>query len=203
MLFRSVTIAFSTYLINYNEQIYRFIGGWFAWMGEGLRGHGGERPHTPDVLLMGYHGLGESMIQVLTKMKEDFLVVDFDPAAIEQMEHAEIPSTYADAGSEEFLRDIRAHRTKLIISTIPDVSLNKDILGFVSSRRSSTGVVVTVKKVGEVAEMYDLGATFVIVPNMLSGELFSQILQKKKARKASWGAVARQQRKELGLTSTR
>jgi len=190
-----ITIAFSTYLIEYNEAIYRAIGGWFAWMGEGLRGRMKKQMSTPDILLFGYHGMGEAMIQTLTNLKEDFVVVDFDPVAVEEMEKANIPHTYADVGSEEFLRDMHAHRAKFIISTIPDVSLNRDILGFISARRGKASVIVTVKKMEDIAEMYELGATYVIVPNALGGERFSELLKKKRLRKASWSAVGKQQKK--------
>jgi hypothetical protein len=59
--------------------------------------------------------------------------------------------------------------------------------------------VVTVKKPSDVAEMYELGATFVIVPNILGGEHFAQLLKTKKTRKSSWGSAARKQKRELGM----
>ena len=194
-----ITIAFSTYLIAYNEQMYRLFGGMFEWMGEGLRGKNARRRKAPSVLLFGYHDMGVSMIPALEKLKEDYLVVDFDPSAIEKMEKEGIPHMYADVGSEEFLRDVHAHKAKLIISTIPDASLNQDVLGYLEAKKSKAAVVVTVKKQSDVAKMYEIGATFVIVPTLLGGTLFAQLLEKRKARKASWSAVAKRQRKEVGL----
>ncbi|MCH8049584.1 cation:proton antiporter [Patescibacteria group bacterium] len=193
-----ITIAGSTYLIQYNEQIYERIEFLFRWMETDYKEKRLRQKKAPDVLVLGYRQLGEVIIPVLERLKEDYLVVDFDPAAIEEMELKGIPHLYGDAGSRDFLQHIRADKSKMVISTIPDVAINQDIIEFLKEHRSRSSIVLTVKTPEQAGRMYRLGATFVIIPTMLGGELFAQMLKTKKTRKTSWGAVGKRYKRALG-----
>ena len=59
-------------------------------------------------------------------------------------------------------------------------------------------VIVTVKTARQAEKMYKAGAHFVIVPNILGGEHFAELLKKKKDRKSSWTVAAKKQKKLFG-----
>lgn len=193
-----ITIAASSYLIIWNGQIYERCGWLFRWLEKGTE----QKRHTiqtPEVLLLGYHRLGEQVLPVIQSLRQSYLVVDFDPSAIQELSAAQVPVMYGDAGDSELLTDLRADRAKLIVSTIPDADVSAEILEYIYTRSSRAAVVVTVKTAEQAAKMYALGATFVIVPSILSGKLFADLLKKKKTKKTSWGSLAREQRQILGL----
>ncbi|MFH1631489.1 MAG: cation:proton antiporter [bacterium] len=192
------TIAVSTYLIGYNEQIYDKIHWMFSWLERGEDKQGKKRRKAPKIILFGYHRMGEVILPSIQKLGEDYVVADFDPDAIDDLEERGVPHHYGDAASDDFLSFLRAEKSNLVISTIPDAAISSDILQYLRVKKSKAATVVTVKSAEDIEKMYELGATFVIIPSVLGGELFSDILQKKKFRRASWESLARRQKKALG-----
>ncbi|MDP2631614.1 MAG: cation:proton antiporter [Candidatus Uhrbacteria bacterium] len=193
-----VTIGVSTYLIAYNEQLYDKLSWMFRWLERGHDNNGKKRSKPPEIIMFGYHRMGEVILPSIQKLNQDYVVVDFDPVAIEELNDLKIPCEYGDAASDDFLGFLRAEKSKLIISTIPDPSISSDILQYLKTHKSKASAVVTVRSAEDVVKMYEMGATFVIIPSVLGGELFSQILQKKKARKASWDSLAKKQKRAFG-----
>lgn len=193
-----ITIGISTYLIKYNEQLYHYVKWLFVWLENGPEKKAKRREKMPEVLLFGYEHLAAAMVPTIRKMKKEFLVVDIDPLVIEGLVAEGITAEYGDAGNEDFLNYVHAHKAKLVISTIPDMSVSLDLLDHLKVRRSRAPIILTAKSANEAAILYDAGATFVILPNMLGGELFSQLLKTKTVRKASWNVLAKKQKKILG-----
>ncbi|PIQ67587.1 sodium:proton exchanger [Candidatus Uhrbacteria bacterium CG_4_10_14_0_2_um_filter_41_7] len=191
------TIAISTYFLKYNEEIYTKLEWAFRFLEHGQDKEKLKKVSAPQVLLFGYEHLGKKILPAVKSLKEDYLVVDFDPSAILNLEEKRIPSIYGDVGNEEFLKDILAHKAKLIISTIPDISISVDLITYLKTKRSRASVVVTAKNPTQAEVLYEKGATFVILPSILGGELFASILKKKKFRKDYWKDEAKKQKIQL------
>lgn len=188
-----ITIAGSSYLIAYNERIYEAFARAFP------RGTSKEREsvhnHHHEVLLFGYDRMGETILPRVKALTDRYLVVDFNPTVVEHLLYEGHQALYGDVGSEEVLSMIRADRVKMIISTIPDMSVNADILDFLKQHHSTATTIVTVKSSNDAARCYELGATFVIVPSVLSGQRFADFLKTRKIAKGSWKALGKQQAK--------
>ncbi len=183
-----ITIAASSYLIEHNERIFRSLHGLFRWL----------EPHTTlpsekrreraavKVLLFGFHRTGIELIPTLKKLKQSYAVVDFDPAAVRELAQLGEPGVYGDAGDENFLEEIKADKSRLIISTIPDFEISSSLLSFLRSRRFEGVAIVSVHSDEDAKRCYELGASFVIIPSVLSGRKFSEMLQRSKTTKRSW-----------------
>ncbi len=192
------TIAGSTYLTIYNEQIYQFLEPAFRLF-ERAPDKDRVRPkEASKIILIGYEKLGEAILPTIEKLKKSFLVVDFDPSALKSLEARQVPYEYGDAGNEDFLSYIRLEKAETIISTVPDVAVSRDLLLYCFAKRSKASIIVTAKNTHEAKALYEQGATFVIVPSMLSGELFKDLLVKRKTR-ASWSALAKKQKQKIGV----
>ena len=194
-----ITILFSTYLIKYNEQIYSKLEWLFAFLETK-----GDPDHkridsAAEVVLFGYGYLGRSILPSVMKMKKKYLVVDFDPVNVRHLRNQKINVEYGDVGSEEFLKYIRIHRSKLIISTIRDIAVNTDLIRYVKKRSGQSSIIVTAKDHHQTADLYALGATYVMLPNDLGGKLFADMLQKKTIRKVSWKAEAKRQKRQFSI----
>lgn len=185
------TIAASSYFIIFNEQIYEKLHFMFRWMVPTVEQEKIHRKEVFSIIIFGYRRIGESIMDTVQHLGKKYLIVDFDPAAIEELASRNIPHRYGDAGNDEFLKEIRAEKSQLIISTIPDENVNKDILRYIKNRKSSTSVILTAKVTEEANRLYEAGATFVIIPNVLGGKLFAQLLKKGKTNKASWKALGK------------
>jgi Kef-type K+ transport system membrane component KefB len=188
-----ITITASSYLIEHNERIYQRISPIFKWL-EPKTTLASEKlieRKAKQIILFGYHRTGEELLPVIKKLKRSYTVVDFDPGAIRELAQAEIPAVYGDAGDENFLEEIKADKAKLLVSTIPDVVISISLLTFLKSREYRGVVIVSVHNNEEAKRCYELGATYVIVPTVLSGRKFSEILKKKKTAKKEWSTMAK------------
>ncbi len=186
-----VTIAVSSFFIEHNELFYEKIK-WFMRPFEPNKTLDIEqlKNHKPtDVLMIGYHRSGAMLLPTIQKLRRSYTVVDFDPTVIRSLAEEGIPAIYGDAGDENFLDEVKADRARLIVSTVPDVVISTALLTFLKSRHYQGVVVVSVHKRSDAEQCYKLGATYVIVPSVLSGEKFSEILSEKKTAKKSWGAL--------------
>lgn len=191
-----ITIACSSYMIAYNEQMFdwlsRFVPGLYQ---KPEHDHGAES--APVVVMLGYDKMGQKILPMVQELTDNFTVVDFNPAVIEDLQHVGIHAVYGDAGNEDLLKLVQADRAKMVISAIPDMAVNEDILEFLRHRSTKGTVILTVKNSEDAARCYELGATFVIVPSILGGEHFAQLLKKKKTAKMQWGSLGKQEQRHL------
>ncbi len=185
-----ITITGSAYLMKYSESIYDKIHPVFRWLEpkeEKIRG-GKEkkRAPVPHTTLIGFHRMGETLLPRIKKMHESFQVIDLNPQTIEELTERGIKARYGDAGDERFLSEIHIEKSKMIISTVPDVVISIDLLTYLKRKRYKGIVVVTCRTPDEAHQCYDAGASFVIVPSILGAERFGDILSKKKVSKRAW-----------------
>lgn len=177
------TIAVSSYFITYGESIFDKIAHWFP-------DHGGVDRRLPrtthEIVLFGFDRMGQEILPRVQKITDKYVVVDFDPMVIETLSAQGTPCMYGDAADEDVLNLIGAHHAKMIISTIPDMSVNTSLLEFFKQQSKHTVAIVTVKNSNDAARCYQLGATFVIVPSVMSGQRFGEYLKIRKTSKTSW-----------------
>ena len=186
-----VTIALSSFMIEHNEKMYERIKVLFKWLEPAsILDIEQRKKHKPtDILMFGYHRTGSLLLETVRKLRRPFTVVDFDPSVIRELAEQGIPAMYGDAGDENFLEEIKIDHSRLIISTIPDAVISFRLLTFLKSKKYEGVVVVSVHKRTDAERCYKLGATYVIVPSVLSGKKFSEILIEKKTGKRSWKAL--------------
>lgn len=80
-----LTIAASSYLINFNEKIYEMLQPLFRGLEprytlamEQKKSH-----RTGNILLFGYHPIGEVLLDSVKALRQPYLIVDFDPHVIQ------------------------------------------------------------------------------------------------------------------------
>ncbi len=183
-----VTIAGSSYLVSYNERIYEMFDKRFP---SKKKEHDTVHHVGTEVVMLGYDRMGREILPSIEKMTDDYRIVDFNPVVVEALLAEGKPVMYGDVGSDDVLNMVRADKARLLISTIPDMAINDMVLDYLRHRHSKATAVVTVKSSGDAKRCYDLGATFVIVPSILSGERFAEFLESKKTKKTSWTGLAK------------
>lgn len=183
-----ITIAGSSYLVAYNESIYERLSKFFP---QKKHEHDDVKHVGSEVVLLGYDRMGHEILPNIEAMTDDYRIIDFNPTVVENLLTEGKQVMYGDVGSEDVLLMAHVDRSRLVISTIPDMSVNDAILDFFRHRQSKASVVVTVKSSADAKRCYDLGATFVIVPSILSGERFGEFLQKRQGKKAQWNTLAK------------
>lgn len=187
-----VTIAASSLIIQHNAALYDILRPLFRFMEPARSLSREHRAVHPEVrtYLFGLHDIGTAALSALEELRQPFAVVDFDPTVIRDLTKLGIPAIYGDAGDDSFLEEIGIERAKFIVSTIPDVSVSLEILGYLRGEKFAGTVVVSARTKDEAEKCYAAGATFVIIPTVLGGEKLRELLSEKKTRRLSWQKLA-------------
>lgn len=191
-----VTIAASSFLIHHNDRLYALCRPAFRWLEPARAPKEGPAVARTGAttFLFGLHDIGTAALRALEDIRRPFVVVDFDPTVIRALTEAGVPAVYGDAGDEAFLEELGVDRARSVISTIPDVSVSLELLGFLRARNFAGTAIVSARKPDEAAKCYAAGATFVIIPTVLGGERLREILTRKKTSRRSWESLARETR---------
>ncbi len=175
-----LTIASSTYLILYSEKIY-------AWTERAIKllevrkvqfEKQVSSQENHEVILFGYDRVGSDFVKAIQKLGKSFVVVDYNPEAIERLKKEDLPFAYGDADDVEFLEDLNISQARLIISTIPDVDTNKLLVEKLHHANPKAVSIVLSHNAKETLELYDKGASYVITPIYLGAQYASHMITK-------------------------
>ncbi|MBI3984099.1 cation:proton antiporter [Candidatus Microgenomates bacterium] len=198
-----ITIAGSTYMMIYDDQLYRWLAGYLRVF---------ERRHTKsaqsldqkyDVYLFGYQAGGNSFIQTLAKLGRPYLVIDYDPEVIDHLQSQNIPHRYGDANDAEFLADLDLEKARLVVINLSDFAANALIVG--ETRRVNQRAIVIAMtdaedKVEEALELYDRGASYVMMPRYLGSLKVGNLLRRYDLDRAKFRQAQRRHQQLLTQT---
>jgi voltage-gated potassium channel Kch len=181
ILLTIVTIMLTSYLIKYEQPIYRGMSNWLRVF-ERISKKNKELEniiddHQHEVVLAGYDLTGYSIFKTLQRMKKDFVVVEYDPEIIRKLIDENVPCIYGDIGDVEILEKLKLKNVKLVISTIPHQANTLLLMKKVKEKNPHAHMIVTSDSASNALELYDLGADYVIVPHYLGGDHVSLMLE--------------------------
>lgn len=174
------TIAGSTYLILYADFLFPRLQPWIKWLEFRKPKKGGNTKigSDYDTVLFGYDRVGHQFVTALQENDSSVLVVDFNPEAISKLEESTISAQYGDAGDVEFLNKLPVSKPRLIVSTIPDVAVNKLILSSMQARNSRVVMIAIAHDVSQAHELYEAGLAYVVIPHHLGAEHAAKLIRK-------------------------
>ncbi|MBU2595447.1 cation:proton antiporter [Patescibacteria group bacterium] len=129
-------------------------------------------------VIFGYHRTGEKIVETLKKMGITLIVVDFNPDIIDELEQKDINHLYGDMADKEILDKMNLHKTSIVVSTIPNVNQNIAMIEQVRKSNPKATIYVTAKEIEEALELYETGASYVILPHFLGGEETSLLIER-------------------------
>lgn len=174
-----VTFTASTYMITENNRLYSIFAPKLRVF-ERKRAEEQKFPKALEnhVVILGCHRLGFRISERLQKLKEKFVVVDFNPEIIKMLRAREISAIYGDATNEEIMKKIKINKAKLIVSTIRNLEDNIFILRKVREVNKKAEMVMTANNLKDALELYKHGASYVVLPYFLGGELIAELIEK-------------------------
>ncbi|MEK6853299.1 MAG: cation:proton antiporter [Nanoarchaeota archaeon] len=174
-----ITIAISSYLVLYAAKIYPHVSKYLAIF-ERKKAQVTIRPgkRKYDIILFGCDRVGNDLIALFGKMKQRFVVIDHNPEIISALTKKRINCIYGDASEIELFEQLHLPDVKMIVSTIPDFDINSAIISKVREVNSSAVLVVVSHRAEEAMDLYELGATYVILPHLLGGYHASMLIEK-------------------------
>lgn len=136
-----------------------------------------SRELSEHVVLIGAHRVGGQAVQLLKKEKVPFIVLDFNPAQVERLLAENVSVIYGDMGDPEILDILNLENSKMVISTSPDIADNKLLLEDLKLRGVNVPIIVRAESVKEAKGLYKAGADYVIIPEVLAGDVLLNLLR--------------------------
>jgi len=195
------TIVLSSYLIINSSKIYLWFGPYLKIFQRKVLT---EKPFLQDrefsdhVVIVGAGRLGSRLIEGLRKKGNEVLVVDFDPDIVKKLEAESIPVIYGDISDPEIFEKAAGKNPKIIISTVYDHEDTHSILSSARQIHHKFPVVVTSAAPTQALEFYKKGASYVIVPRLLSSQLIEGFLVSTKFNDLRDGVLRKNHIEELG-----
>lgn len=172
-----VTIAISSYFIQYSENLYPFLKSALTLFERRQTREKLSREPRYEVILFGHNRMGTEIVHMLQKKKFSFLVIDHDPDLLAVLNANNIPSEYGDASDIDFISSLPLSHVKMVISTIPDMEINLLIVRTVRKFNPNTKVVAVAHDRKEAIQLYEEGVEYVIMPHFLGARHATMFLR--------------------------
>lgn len=181
-----VTIAVSTYMIIYSDQLYALFERYLRMFERRKARDESERRKRYDMVLFGYSRGGHEFLPIFRSMGKKFIVVDYDPSVIDFLEQKDIEYMYGDATDPDLLEELNLKHSKLIVSTITDIGTNKHIASWLEINNPHAVFVATADNAHEAAELYEKGTAYVILPHFIGSEKIGAFIKKSDLKKTAF-----------------
>ena len=173
-----ISIAASTYLIIYSDKLFLIFEEHLSMFERRKVQHReNERRARTDLILLGYLKGGHEFLRLFKSMKQRYVVVDYDPEVADQLERAGANYVYGDVTDIELLEEIGIERAKLVVSTVTEHEINIFIVKMMEAANPNCVVICHAENAVEAAELYELGASYVMVPHYIGSEKISQFIR--------------------------
>lgn len=174
-----ITSVVSTYLIQFNHEIFSWMNGWVGRLGmRDLDEHTGEFPiaiPARPIVFVGFWRQASSLLQDLLSrdpaMAKDIGVIDFNPQVHDELTARGVANLYGDISHPDTLHHASASHASVLVSTIPDSVLrgtsNRRLLRQLKTLAPHARVIVASDILADARELYAEGAAFVYVPRLM------------------------------------
>lgn len=184
-----VTMVLSTYMITYNEKIYRYLAPLLHWL---------PLPKSaPDLadqipadlkdhfVIFGYHANVDHLLNELRTSGEQTVVIDYNPDNAQRIKQKQVLYIYGDMRDDDILDLANLESAKMIISIVPYHEPTMSLLQHIKHFGIKADVVVLAPYLMDVKAYYDAGATFVLHPESISLKYLLSVLTPEQLAHAS------------------
>jgi len=172
-----VTIALSTYMILYSHQLYEKLAPWFdvferkrpyreLAVAKERHAVAKERHdlNEADVIVFGLGRYGSRLALGLKESGLKVLGVEFDPEVVRDLRRHNLAVRYGDSTSSEFLESLPLRDTRWVVSTLPDMASNRDLLRGLIELKFTGELAVVARDDAEGADLKRLGVPTILYP---------------------------------------
>jgi Kef-type K+ transport system membrane component KefB len=174
-----ITIASSTYLMHYDEKLFPYFDKVRLKIFDREATHKERRKAAAyQLVLLGYHHGGNEFIKAFKQLNKKFMVIDYDPEVVDLLDHQKIDYLYGDATDLELLKEANIDKSKLIVSTISDHQTNLTIVSLLEKLNPEAAIVCHANNIKQAAELYEAGASYVMIPHHIGSERISAFIMR-------------------------
>lgn len=171
-----ITIFISSYLILHSDSIFTLLEPWLQIFEQKNPKEHTYRTKRFPIILFGCNRIGYDFVDAFSKKNKKFLVIDYNPETITELEVAGIRAEYGDASDISFLESIDTKNLELLISTIPSFSSNRLIVETIRKKNTKAIVMMIAHTIDDALRLYERGVDYVILPHFLGGQYAADII---------------------------
>ena len=172
-----ITIAASSYMIIYADQLYDRLAHLLGVFEKKQLKEKRLGPQ-PELLLIGYNKGGEQFVKAFKDLKKPYLVVDYNPRIVEQLEQDSLPHTYGDISDLELIEELGLNKVRLLISTVGELQVNLFVADYLQKRNLEAIFICSADTPDQAARLYEAGAAYVMLPHYIGGEKIVNFIKK-------------------------
>lgn len=169
-----ITMGSSSYLIRYRDKLHK--------LSEGFLQHFESEEKTDieidsienHALVFGYDTITKNSLDALQQHFGQVVVVDRNPDNVEELANSDYEYIYGDLNHGEIRKAAGLDKAKMILSVIPDIEVNKEIIEHTNEEPT---LFLKADSLDQAGELYEMGAHYVILRNVLTGERMSEYLK--------------------------
>ncbi len=129
------------------------------------------------MVLIGCDKIGTSLLNYFKKNNIQFVVIDFNPDVFNRLVADNINIMLGDVTDLEILNLAKIDKAKVVISTIPNFTENSFVLNAVKNIKNRPIFIASSNNKTETLKMYELGADYVLNPDIIAGEYLRHIFK--------------------------
>jgi voltage-gated potassium channel Kch len=164
--------------MKYDDELYRLFAGPLQIFERGRPKAERKQKRPYELMLFGYHRGGHEFVMTFRDMHKPYVVIDYNPEVIETLERQHINHIYGDATDYELLGEINAASCHLIVSNLQDYSTNVTLLSYLMEANSEVIFICHASDYDNAARLYQLGASYVMLPRLIGTEHMSNFIRK-------------------------
>ncbi len=179
-----VSIAVSTYLIIYSDKLFIKFEEHLSLF-ERRKVHIEHEAHNRyDLVLLGYLKGGHEFLKLFHDLDKPYVVIDYDPDVADILERQKANFIYGDVTDIELLEEVGIEHAKLVVSTVTDHEANTFIVKLMESTNPRAVVICHAEDAIQAGELYELGASYVMVPHYIGSEQISDFVRRSGLKKS-------------------
>jgi len=191
-----ITSIVSTYMIKYSDNLQKVLNGILQKIGLkdiDTRHLDDQCQYGNEIAILGFHRTASSLLDEIididekdssANLKDKLTVVDFNPEVYTALRAMGVNVIYGDISHLDTLHHAGIHKSKLVISTVPDSILvgtdNLRLISHIKAICPHSKIIVTADSAKSALKMYAEGADYVLLPKILTAKhlifIISEIL---------------------------
>lgn len=169
-----VTMGASSYLINYNEELYRLSIPWLEMFESEDKEDVEVKEFEQHAVVIGYNQVSKNILPALEDYFDQIVVVDKDPKNTEELSSSSYEYIYGDFRHGEIRKASRIKDADFVMSVSEELEININVIE--DSTKEAT-IITKASDIESAAELYEEGAHYVIRENVLAGEKMQEYIE--------------------------
>jgi CPA2 family monovalent cation:H+ antiporter-2 len=121
------------------------------------------------VIICGYGRVGQALEDALTRRGLQFVVIDLNPAIVQELQSRGIPALYGDSAAEPVLHRAGAQAARAIAVTIPNFMVGAQTARLARRMNPGIDIITRASRFDELQALRDAGANEVVQPEFEAG----------------------------------